>query len=54
MTKQFKDIYLREKKNGTIIRELTEGNVEDMVSNHWKRFSKLTDKCYMNLPKRTL
>lgn len=49
MTRQFKDIYLREKKNGTIIRELTEGNVEDMASNHWKRFSKLTDKCYMNL-----
>ena len=49
MAKQFKDIYMREKKNGTIIRTLEESVIKDMQNNPWKKFSKLTEKCYMNM-----
>lgn len=49
MAKQFKDIYMREKKNGTIIRTLEESVIKDMRNNPWKKFSKLTEKCYMNM-----
>lgn len=49
MAKQFKDIYMREKENGTIIRTLKEGIIKDMQNNQWKKFSKLTEKCYMNM-----
>lgn len=49
MAKQFKDIYMREKKKGTIIRTLEESVIKDMQNNPWKKFSKLTEKCYMNM-----
>lgn len=52
MKKQFKDIYMNAKKQGTLIKSLEQGNVEEMHSNKnnkWKRFGKLTDKCYMNM-----
>ena len=40
---------MREKKNGTIIRTLEESVIKDMQNNPWKKFSKLTEKCYMNM-----
>jgi len=49
MAKTFKEVYMNAKKNGTIIRTLEEGIVVDMQNNKWKKFSKLTEKCYMNM-----
>lgn len=55
MKKQFKDIYMDAKKNGTLIRSLKPndftkpGEGKSMLKQKWKRFHKLTDKCYNNL-----
>ena len=51
MAKQFKDIYMEAKKSGNVIRTLqdyTDGD-KDMLNKKWKRFDKLTGKCYLNM-----
>ena len=56
MASQFKDIYMYAKKNGTLIRSLPQKEFEneykeekDMQKQRWKKFSKLTSKCYSNM-----
>ncbi len=49
MAKQFKDVYMSAKKQGTIIRTLEKGIDEDMKNHKWEKFSYLIEKCYMNM-----
>lgn len=54
MKKQFKDIYMSAKKNGTIIKSLQQNDsmklqdTETLIQK-WKKFHKLTSKCYSNM-----
>ncbi len=55
MKKQFKDIYMTAKKNGTLIKTLQQNDsiklhegAETLIQK-WKKFDKLTDKCYNNM-----
>ncbi len=54
MAKQFKDIYMDAKKNGRIIRSkaaMENSAIEEkkVENDKWKKFGKLTDKCYSNM-----
>lgn len=56
MAAQFKDIYMNAKKSGTLIRSLPQNDFEnaskeekDLQKQRWKKFSKLTSKCYSNM-----
>lgn len=56
MAAQFKDIYMNAKKSGTLIRSLSQNDFEnaskeekDLQKQRWKKFSKLTSKCYSNM-----
>lgn len=49
MAKQMKNIYMEAKKKGKIIRTMDSIEMKHMLNKKWKKFSKLTEKCYANM-----